>query len=257
MTFQSRFECFKELYHDMQKALTSVNAEMAIITAQRNTALAERDTALAERNEARKEFVETSEELKEVSNKYKALRKKFKAEKQVKKESGDGIIRNIIRYESAKPESSVSVEEVRLTPENAHTFIGKSVQFYHNHELITRILIRVSDSGKTGYIDYAPVDNNIELVHRNVTARVLTTAATTSSTIKQTLSIKEAVKLLLQRENIKNRKDLDRWCGDSRNRLYKIIKTMCPEHWDKIKTPEANVRRIYEEILPGYKIHKH
>lgn len=70
------------------------------------------------------------------------------------------------------------------------------------------------------------------------------------------MDIKQAVHFIVSIENLQSKQDLDLWCGDmGRNKLYLYIKYLAPEHWERIKTPEASVRFNYEKILTGYKIY--
>lgn len=70
------------------------------------------------------------------------------------------------------------------------------------------------------------------------------------------LDIKEAIQFIVTIENLRSKQDLDLWCGDmGRNKLYLYVKRLAPEHWERIKTPEASVRFNYEKILTGYKIY--
>lgn len=71
------------------------------------------------------------------------------------------------------------------------------------------------------------------------------------------LKIKQGLNLIFKKYNIKNKDDLDNWCGiEGRKKLYKKVRYLCPKHWNSIKNPESTVRARYEKILEGYKIFK-
>lgn len=55
-----------------------------------------------------------------------------------------------------------------LTPENASKCIGRKISFTHNGSLVTRILLRVSETGKTIYVDHPETRNCLQLVTRKI-----------------------------------------------------------------------------------------
>jgi hypothetical protein len=68
-------------------------------------------------------------------------------------------------------------------------------------------------------------------------------------------TINEALNFILETENITTKEDLDKWCGHlKREKLYKYIKQLAPNHWDRLKEPKAYVRGYYEHKLIGYKV---
>ena len=71
------------------------------------------------------------------------------------------------------------------------------------------------------------------------------------------MQISEAVKFVLSIENITTKDELKIWEGIMGHaKLYKYIKQLAPEHWNRCNTPEANVRGIYQRLLIGYKEHR-
>ena len=74
-------------------------------------------------------------------------------------------------------------------------------------------------------------------------------------------TINQAVKFMLDMENINTKKELNNWCGvkskcgvKGRKKLYKCIEQLVPQKWKDIENPEASVRFNYQKILSGYKI---
>jgi hypothetical protein len=66
------------------------------------------------------------------------------------------------------------------------------------------------------------------------------------------ITIKQIVKYILNRYNIKNRQDLDTWCGGrNREKIYNEVEKYSMGWFtpDEIK---KTTRRSYEAILPGY-----
>tara|TARA_Y100000992_G_C20945460_1_gene341069 strand:- start:87 stop:311 length:225 start_codon:yes stop_codon:yes gene_type:complete len=67
-------------------------------------------------------------------------------------------------------------------------------------------------------------------------------------------NIYEAIDFVMKIEKIKNKDDLNKWCGTmKRNKLYSYIRRLAPEHWRRIEYPESCVRFYYQKILTGYK----
>ena len=56
----------------------------------------------------------------------------------------------------------------KLTPENASKYIGCEIIFTHNKTQVTRTLLRVSETGKTIYVNYPKTRNCLQLVTRNI-----------------------------------------------------------------------------------------
>ena len=72
---------------------------------------------------------------------------------------------------------------------------------------------------------------------------------------KHNLKIAGAVEFIFTQEDIKTKEELDEWCGQKgRDKLYKYIKVMAPEHWATLQCPQSTVRNYYEAKLTGYKI---
>jgi tRNA(Ile)-lysidine synthase TilS/MesJ len=87
------------------------------------------------------------------------------------------------------------------------------------------------------------------------------------------LTIRQALEIVFEVENIQTRDDLDKWClyegvrkwgnpncenfSDKyrRDRLYSEVRTLASEHWNRLYKPEASIRVLYEHILSGYKCH--
>lgn len=57
---------------------------------------------------------------------------------------------------------------VKLTPDNASQYIGHQIQFKTRKTTITKTILRVSETGKTIYIDHPDLNNCLEIVSRNV-----------------------------------------------------------------------------------------
>jgi hypothetical protein len=69
------------------------------------------------------------------------------------------------------------------------------------------------------------------------------------------LSIRQALEIVFEVENIKTRDELVQWCHYGRSRLYSEVRTLASEDWNRLATPESSVRVLYEHILSGYKCH--
>ena len=71
---------------------------------------------------------------------------------------------------------------------------------------------------------------------------------------KTDIDMYEALRYILNSENICNKKALDKYCKNvGRKMLYDRIQNIAHTHWNKIKHPEASVRGKYEKLLEGYK----
>jgi hypothetical protein len=57
---------------------------------------------------------------------------------------------------------------IRLTPYNVQQYIGHDILFKHNHNFIMRKIISVSSGRKTIKIEYPPLQNNLQIVSRNI-----------------------------------------------------------------------------------------
>lgn len=57
---------------------------------------------------------------------------------------------------------------VQLTKENAHTYVGNYIIFTSRGQKHTKQLKRVSDTGKTVYINHPDLGNSLEIVKRVV-----------------------------------------------------------------------------------------
>ena len=57
---------------------------------------------------------------------------------------------------------------VKLTPENVFQYIGNEIIFKTRNRQITTRLIGASETGKTIQIDHPDLQNNLQLVTRNV-----------------------------------------------------------------------------------------
>jgi hypothetical protein len=60
------------------------------------------------------------------------------------------------------------MQTIRLTPFNVQQFIGYDIVFKHAGNYIVKRIARVSNGRKTIKIDYPPLQNNLEIVTRNV-----------------------------------------------------------------------------------------
>ena len=65
---------------------------------------------------------------------------------------------------------------------------------------------------------------------------------------------KRQVEFIVSIENLRSKEDLDLWCGDmGKKKLYLYIQRLAPEHWKKLRYPEADVRACYQQMLIGYR----
>ena len=70
------------------------------------------------------------------------------------------------------------------------------------------------------------------------------------------MNLKEAVQFIVSIENLRNKADLDNWCGDmGKKKLYLYVKRLAPENWEQIRTPKESIRYYYQQMLTGYKIY--
>lgn len=65
--------------------------------------------------------------------------------------------------------------------------------------------------------------------------------------------ITDALKSLFLENGITSRKQLDKWCGGSRDKLYRAIQMRAPIAWETLSAPTASVRAAYETMLSGFK----
>lgn len=70
------------------------------------------------------------------------------------------------------------------------------------------------------------------------------------------ITIKNAVKFILNAEKISNKKQLEKWCKGDRKKLYNYVEFMAKDHWNQLIDPKAYVRYEYQHMLHGYKIYK-
>ena len=57
---------------------------------------------------------------------------------------------------------------IRLIPENVRNYIGENVIFKTRQNHIVKQILRISDTGKTIYIDHPDLNNCLEIVSRKV-----------------------------------------------------------------------------------------
>ena len=57
---------------------------------------------------------------------------------------------------------------IRLTPYNVQQYIGYDIIFSHNNNVIMRRIISVSSGRKTIRIEYPLLQNNLQIVSRNI-----------------------------------------------------------------------------------------
>ena len=57
---------------------------------------------------------------------------------------------------------------IRLTPENAHNYVGHEIVFKTRNERLVKRILGVSVTGKTVQIDHPDLRNNLEIVSRKV-----------------------------------------------------------------------------------------
>jgi hypothetical protein len=57
---------------------------------------------------------------------------------------------------------------IRLTPENAHQYVGYEIMFKTRKNHVIKRILSVSPTGKTVQIDHPDLHNNLEIVSRKV-----------------------------------------------------------------------------------------
>ena len=57
---------------------------------------------------------------------------------------------------------------IKLTPENAHNYLGYEILFKTRNQHIVKRITAVSTSGKSVTIDHEDLHNTLEIVSRNV-----------------------------------------------------------------------------------------
>ena len=57
---------------------------------------------------------------------------------------------------------------IRLTPENAHQYVGHEIAFKTRNTRVVKRILGVSNTGKTIEIDHPDLRNNLEIVSRKV-----------------------------------------------------------------------------------------
>ena len=66
-------------------------------------------------------------------------------------------------------------------------------------------------------------------------------------------NLEYAVVIVLQRNDIKHRLELEYWCGGkSREPLYNEVRKIAPLGWEMEPDPKKCVREMYQSLLPGY-----
>jgi hypothetical protein len=66
-------------------------------------------------------------------------------------------------------------------------------------------------------------------------------------------NLEYAVVVILQRNDIKHRLELEEWCGgNKRELLYNEVKKIAPLPWEMEPDPKKCVREMYQSLLPGY-----
>jgi hypothetical protein len=65
-------------------------------------------------------------------------------------------------------ESDENKSTLKLTPSNVFHYIGHNIIFKTRGQTIVKKIISVSDTGKTIYIDHPDLQNQIQIVTRNV-----------------------------------------------------------------------------------------
>jgi hypothetical protein len=67
-------------------------------------------------------------------------------------------------------------------------------------------------------------------------------------------TINKSLDLIFRFENISTKQDLDIWCRETgRKKLYNLVAKIAPNHYYKLKAPDASIRAYYETKLIGYK----
>jgi hypothetical protein len=60
------------------------------------------------------------------------------------------------------------MQTIRLTPFNVQQYVGHDIIFKHGTNFIVKRIARVSNGRKTITIDYPELQNNLQIVSRNV-----------------------------------------------------------------------------------------
>jgi hypothetical protein len=158
-------------------------------------------------------------------------------------------------------------ELIKLTPENVHQYIGYNILFGTRNNYIVKKILGVSKTGKSIQIEHPDLQNSLEIVSRNVYVIVKKSPlydigqADAEPDLKQTDSSKNTfisiVKRTLDKNNIYTRDDLIKFCnGSDRTKIYDAVLKECPPKKCEGKNFKAIVRKSYEELLSGFKIHK-
>jgi hypothetical protein len=75
----------------------------------------------------------------------------------------------MIPYTNTKYEKEdTKMSSIRLTPYNVQQYVGYTIVFTHNNYEIIRQIKRVSTGRKRVIIDYPPLQNNLEIMSRNI-----------------------------------------------------------------------------------------
>jgi hypothetical protein len=66
-------------------------------------------------------------------------------------------------------------------------------------------------------------------------------------------TLEDAVLLILRRNDIQHRQELQEWCGGkNRKLLYNEVRRAAPLQWQMESDPKKSVREVYQSLLPGY-----
>lgn len=61
------------------------------------------------------------------------------------------------------------MNKLRLTPENVNNFIGYNIEFKtRKNGILVKKILGASKTGKTIYVEYPDVNNNLEIVSRKI-----------------------------------------------------------------------------------------
>jgi len=69
-------------------------------------------------------------------------------------------------------------------------------------------------------------------------------------------TIKESLLFVFKNQNITTQERLHEWCDFEKQklkRLYELIERLSPEHYRRLRKPDAVVRNNLQPILHGYK----
>lgn len=129
----------------------------------------------------------------------------------------------------------INMNSIRLTQENAHKYVGYDIVFRYTNRRVCRQILRVSRSGKTIYIDYPALGNNLQVVSRNID-----------------VILDEEAQLMKRLEEIRRRKEeqrievINKMREQHRNKILEKIRYLAYELecFDKLTNEEFIIREL-------------